>query len=159
MRVVTKKLLKDLEKKAKNSPRKRSHFLFHEHSDPLQRMVNAIEPGTYVPPHKHQKPDKYEAFIILRGRAACFEFDDQGKIIDVHVLDENGPEYAVDVPPRTWHSFLALKPGTALFEVVQGPFNEKTHKILASWAPKEDEIKDSKKYLRMLKKELKNWNL
>ncbi len=151
MRTVSDKILKQLSKKAKASPRKRAHYLFHKYADPVQRMVNAIEPGTYIPPHKHEKPDKIEAFIILRGRAACLNFNDKGEITEVHVLDGDGPQYAVDIPPRTWHTFISLKPGTALFEVVQGPYKKENHKNLAPWAPKEDEGRD---YLKDLEKEI-----
>lgn len=151
MKTVSNKLLDKLKEKAKNSPRKRTHFLFHKFPDPIQRMVNSIEPGTYIVPHKHQDPDKIEAFIILRGRAACFEFNDQGKVKNVHILDENGPEYAVDIPPRTWHTFISLKSGTALFEVVQGPYKPHDHKNKAPWAPDEEDSK-SQDYLKKLEK-------
>lgn len=152
MRTVTQDLLDELTNKAKSSPRKRAHFLFHEMSDPVQRMVNAMEPGSYIQPHKHQDPDKIEAFVILRGRAACLMFDDQGEVIEIHVIDEHGPEYAIDVPPRTWHTFIALRSGTALFEVVQGPYEPKTHKNLAPWAPSEAE---GQEYLRQLESQVR----
>ncbi|MCD6090895.1 MAG: WbuC family cupin fold metalloprotein, partial [Bacteroidales bacterium] len=55
--------------KAKESPRKRINFNFHkEDTATLQRMLNAMEPGTYIRPHKHENPDKVEAFFALRGR-------------------------------------------------------------------------------------------
>ena len=151
MRTVSDKLLKELSQKAKTSPRKRAHFLFHEFKDPVQRMVNAMEPGSYIPPHKHENPDKIEAFIILKGRAACLNFDDQGNVTEIHIIDENGPEYAVDIPPRSWHTFVSLKPGTAVFEVVEGPYQPESHKNFAPWAPKEEEGQD---YLKTLEEEI-----
>ena len=151
MRTVSDKLLEELSQKAKLSPRRRAHFLFHQFSDPVQRMVNAMEPGSYIPPHKHENPDKIEAFIILKGRAACLNFDDKGNVTEIHIIDEKGPEYAVDIPPRTWHTFVSLKPGTALFEVVQGPYEPDSHKNLAPWAPKEEAGQD---YLKTLEEEI-----
>lgn len=151
MRTVSETLLKELSRKAKASPRKRAHFLFHQFQDPVQRMVNSIEPGSYIPPHKHENPDKIEAFIILKGKAACLNFDSQGKITEIHIIDEHGPEYAVDIPPRTWHTFVALKPATALFEVVQGPYRPESHKNLAPWAPPEEE---GAEYLKQLEAEI-----
>lgn len=152
MRVVTKKLLKDLRSKAKKSPRRRAHFLFHEFSDPVQRLVNAMEPGSYIPPHKHEKPDKIEAFVILKGKAAYIEFEDEGNIKKIHIIDEKGPKYAVDVPPRTWHTFVSLKSGTALFEIIQGPYDPKSHKNLAPWAPSEEK---GSNYLEQLEERIR----
>ncbi len=151
MKTVSDSLLNDLSKKAKKSPRKRAHFLFHKHQDPVQRMVNVMEPGSYIIPHKHENPDKIEAFIILKGRAACLFFDDNGNITDINVIDENGPQYAVDIPPRIWHTFVSLKSGTALFEVIQGPYNADTHKNKAPWAPPEEE---GAEYLNKLEREI-----
>jgi cupin fold WbuC family metalloprotein len=154
MKTVTLELLTSLSKKAKKSHRKRTHYLFHEYKDPVQRMVNALEPGSYIRPHKHQNPDKIEAFIILRGKAACLQFNDVGEIIEVHILSEKGPKLAVDIPPRTWHTFVSLRPGTCLFEVIQGPYKKETHKNTASWSPEEDK---GDNYLKKLEKEIKNW--
>lgn len=151
MRTVSDKLLKKLSQKARQSPRKRAHFLFHQFRDPVQRMVNAMEPGSYIPPHKHENPDKIEAFVILKGRAACLNFDDQGNVTEIRIIDALGPEYAVDIPPRTWHTFVSLEPGTALFEVVQGPYKPENHKNFASWAPIEEEGQD---YLKALEEEI-----
>jgi cupin fold WbuC family metalloprotein len=154
MKTVSDKLLNELHSKAKESPRKRTHHLFHQFEDPVQRMVNAMEPGSYIPPHKHQNPDKIEAFIILRGRAACLKFNDDGSVSEVHIIDESGPEYAVDIPPGTWHTFVSLKSGTALFEVIQGPYEPGNHKNLAPWAPSEEE---GAEYLKHLEDQVAKW--
>lgn len=150
---VTKKLLDKMTKKAKKSPRKRAHYLFHKHDDPVHRIINAIEPGTYIPPHKHQDPKKIEAFVLLRGKAACVGFNDKGKITEVHVLEKEGPKFAVDITPGAWHTFISLKSGTALFEVVQGPYEKLSHKNLAPWAPSEE---NGKSYIKKLEKEVKS---
>lgn len=151
MNTVTDALLDELSEKAKQSPRKRAHHLFHHFDDPVQRMINAMEPGAYIQPHKHENPDKIEAFVILRGKAACLQFDNQGKVVETHILDTQGPEYAIDVPPRSWHTFISLKSGTALFEVVQGPYDPSSHKNLAPWAPPEAE---GAEYLKALEQEV-----
>lgn len=154
MKIVNDKLLDELIAKAKKSKRKRAHHLFHKYQDLVQRMVNAMEPGSYITPHKHEKPDKIEAFIILRGKAACVKFDDKGKIIEVEILSQKGPKYAVDIPPRTWHTFVSLQSRTALFEIIQGPYDPKTHKHTAPWAPSEEEGSD---YLKQLEKAVRKW--
>lgn len=155
MRTVSNNLLDELTQKAKKSSRRRAHFLFHKHSDPVHRLLNAIEPGAYISPHKHQNPDKVEAVIILRGKAAYLRFDDLGKITEIQIIKACGPVLAVDIPSGTWHSFISLSSGTVFFEVIQGPYLKATHKKFAPWAPKESEKTKAKTYLRKLRKVIK----
>ena len=118
---------------AKSSVRRRMNFNFHLFpEDRLQRMLNAMEPDTYIQPHKHENPDKVEAFFCLRGRLLVVEFDDTGNILDHIILD-----------PKTGHSVISLESGSVAYEVKDGPYNPFDDKHFASWAPKEgqgDEI-------------------
>ena len=76
--------------KARTSPRRRMNYNFHPQlDDPLQRMLNCLEPGTYIQPHKHENPDKCEAFILLKGKVLVVEFDETGKVRS-HTLLEAG---------------------------------------------------------------------
>ncbi len=154
MKILDENLIKNLIKEAQNSSRKRTIFRFHRRKELVQRMVNVIEPESYVPPHKHEKPDKVEAFVILKGRVAVLKFNNQGKIIQKEVLDEKGPIYGVDIAPGEWHNMVALKKHSAVYEVIQGPYKKKSHKKFAPWAPAEEEKSEAKKYLRNLKKSL-----
>ena len=73
--IIDDKLIKPLTIKAANSVRKRTNYNFHKRNDdPLQRMLNVLQPGTYVQPHKHENPDKRETFIILQGRLLIILF-------------------------------------------------------------------------------------
>lgn len=137
MRVITTQIIEETIQKAYNSPRKRAHYLLHNPEDLVQRMVNAILPGSYIPPHKHENPDKIELFAILKGQIAALKFTSDGKIDKIHILDESGPNKIVDVRPGVYHSFIALKP-SALLEIIQGPYNPETHKNWPEWSPKED---------------------
>jgi cupin fold WbuC family metalloprotein len=124
--------------KARLSKRGRLNLNFHPHdSDPLQRLLNAIEPGSYIQPHKHQDPDKTEAFIILQGRLAVVVFDDAGQITGHIILDPSDGTFGVEIPPRTWHMILALTTGTVVYEVKNGPYNPADDKKFAEWAPAE----------------------
>jgi cupin fold WbuC family metalloprotein len=135
---ITEKLVDEVSKKAKSSARKRTNHNFHEsYEDPLQRFLNAVEPESYLQPHKHENPDKTEIFLILRGRVLIVEFDEIGKIIDHFVLDSKVGNVAVEIPPRTWHSFIALEEGSVLYEIKEGPFIQETGKTSATWAPEE----------------------
>ena len=154
MRVIEEKLIKNLTEESKKSPRKRAIFRFHEYQEPIQRMVNAIRPESYVRPHKHQNPDKVEGFVILKGKVAILRFDNKGKVLQAEILDEKGPVYGVDIPAGEWHMMIALKRNSVVYEVIQGPYNEKTHKKFAPWAPAEENKKKAAVYLIKLKEKL-----
>jgi cupin fold WbuC family metalloprotein len=125
-------------KQAKELPRRRKNFNFHDTLDAnVQRMLNALEPGTYVQPHKHENPDKVEAFLILTGKILVVEFNDEGEIVDFTVLSSESGNYGVEIPPRVWHSILALESGTVVYEVKDGPYSVIDDKNFATWAPKE----------------------
>jgi len=100
-------------------------------------MLNAAEPGTYVRPHKHENPDKVEVFVIIKGSALIVEFDEKGEPADHMILNPRKGGHAVEIPPRIWHSFITLEPGTVLYEVKEGPYNKDTDKNFAPWAPEE----------------------
>ncbi len=150
LRKIDLSLISALSDKAQQAPRRRINLNFH-HGDPdvFQRMLNALEPGSYVQPHKHQSPDKDEVFVILRGRLAVLTFSDAGEIEDSIVLDASQGQFACEVPARTWHMIAALEPGTVVFEFKHGPYDPTTDKVFAPWAPAENHP-DSEKYIRKL---------
>lgn len=155
LRIITQFEIDNLIFQAKKSPRKRAILRLHEYHEPVQRMVNAMIPGTYVTPHKHENPDKVELFSILKGRIAVLQFDEVGEVLAVVILDARGINKVVDIPARTYHSLLALEPSAAL-EIIQGPYDEKTHKHFAPWALSEDNPKASD-YLMYLISIVENW--
>jgi cupin fold WbuC family metalloprotein len=124
---------------AASSPRRRSIVRFHEHDEHLQRMLNAIEPESYTRPHRHADPSKPEAFVALRGSVLVVRFSDDGAPLEGVVISSDGPVRGVEIPAGAWHSLVALRRGTVLFEVIQGPYDEATHKQFAPWAPPEED--------------------
>ena len=77
MKLITEQLLDETTARAKVNPRLRMNYNFHEDlDDPVNRLLNAMEPGTYLRPHRHLNPDKDEVFLLLRGKAAVFIFDE-----------------------------------------------------------------------------------
>jgi cupin fold WbuC family metalloprotein len=150
LKIVSEKLLDELSLKAVNSPRKRLNLNFHDDlADPINRMLNAFEPGTYIQPHKHENPDKREVFIVLRGSLIVAFFDDSGNTSDFVLLDPQKGTYAIEVPPGTWHSVISLETGTVVYEIKDGPYQQITDKNFASWAPKEGHP-DCDEYLKKL---------
>ena len=151
---IDKSLLNNLSKKAKTAGRKRKNHNFHKsYSDTLQRMLNAIEPGSYVRPHKHENPDKNEAFLILKGSMVVVEFDESGNIIDHQVLDQSTECYGVEISPGIYHTIFALQTDSVAYELKDGPYDVETDKNFAPWAPAEDDP-EAEKYLNNIIKKL-----
>jgi cupin fold WbuC family metalloprotein len=153
MKIISNQLLTEVSAQAKASVRKRQNYNFHETLDAVvQRMLNAMEPGTYVQPHKHENPDKMEAFIVLRGKALVVEFDDHGNITTYSVIVAGGDLYGVEIQPRTWHCIVALVAGTVVYEAKEGPYSPLNDKNFATWAPKEGDANCGEYIAGLLKK-------
>lgn len=132
-------LFDQMVEKARSSPRKRKNHNFHTvASDSLQRMIHAMEPETYVQPHKHLDPDKREVFLVFRGKVAAIEYRDDGSVENWAVLDTAAGVHGVEMTPRKWHSLIALETGTVIYEIKDGPYDPADDKYFADWAPKED---------------------
>ena len=137
--VIDQALLAELAAEARQAPRQRKNFNFHPADDyPGHRLLNAIEPGSYVVPHRHLDPAKDESIVILRGRLGCVFFDDTGRIERKCMLSPNDT-VGVDIPHGTWHSIVALEPGTVFFEAKAGPYLPLSADETAAWAPREGE--------------------
>ncbi len=138
---------------ALKSERLRKNYNYHESfDDPINRMLNAVEPGSYVQPHKHENPDKREVFLLLRGKMAVVFFDNEGNITE-HVILDNEKHFGVEIPPSVWHTIIALKPGTVVYEIKDGPYSPADDKNFASWAPKEGDA-ECADYINEVLKEL-----
>ncbi len=130
-------LLDEVTERALTSARRRTNHNFHKSADENpHRFLNAMVEGTYCAPHRHRHPPKSEAFLVLRGKVALFVFDDTGKVIETHVLEPSG-QLGVDVPPGVWHSIAVLSATAVCYEVKPGPWDPKTDKEFAPWAPAE----------------------
>lgn len=137
---IDQSLLNNISNLAKESPRGRKNYNFHKtYDDPLQRLINAIEPYSYIQPHKHENPDKREVFTVLQGRLLVAEFDESGKISDHCIIDPHEGTFGAEIPERTYHSIFALEPGTIVYEIKDGPYDPIDDKNFAPWAPKEGE--------------------
>lgn len=150
LKFVSKESLDELSDLANTSPRKRQNHNFHgDLADPINRMLNAFEPGTYTQPHKHENPDKREVFIVLRGSLVVVIFDNSGNITDFILLDRDKGNYAIEIPPGVWHNVISLESGTVVYEIKDGPYQQISDKNFASWAPKEGDA-GCDEYLRKL---------
>ena len=121
--IIDTELLDKMAEQAKASPRLRMNYNFHQSLDELcHRFINAVEPGTEVPIHKH--PTKDETFVILRGKVRVTTHRGDGSIIEDVVLSQESGNYGVDIPKNVWHKLESLEPGSVIFECKEGPFVE-----------------------------------
>ena len=154
MKKIVTALLDDLSSEAKMNERKRKNYNFHkDDSDPVQRMLNALEPSTYVRPHRHVNPDKREVFILLRGRIAVVEFNDKGVVSDLIILDQSIGNYAAEVAPGIWHTVVSLENNSVYYELKDGPYDKNTDKIFSEWSSAEG-TQEAVKYLDKLKNKI-----
>lgn len=120
--IIDQQLLNRLTEQAKVSPRLRMNFdLRNSDKDQSQRMLNAIEPGSPIPIHRHRKSS--ETVVCLRGRLVWEFYDEQEKICTETIeLSPNGSVVALNVPKGQWHTVKALESGSVILEVKEGPY-------------------------------------
>lgn len=119
---ITQSLLNNLTEQAKASPRLRMNYdLRNSAEDQSQRMLNAIEPGSPLPIHRHQKSS--ETVVCLRGRLVEEFYDELERMCTEAIeLSPNGPVVALNIPIGQWHTVKALESGTVILEMKDGPY-------------------------------------
>ena len=119
---ITQAILDGLTEQSKASPRLRMNLdLRNSPEDGSQRMLNAIEPGSPLPIHRHRKSS--ETVVCLRGRLVEEFYDDLEMICTESIeLSPNGPVVALNIPIGQWHTARALESGTVILEMKDGPY-------------------------------------
>ncbi len=131
-------LLDELSAQARALPRLRVNRNFHrEGSDPCHRLLIALEPGSYIPPHCHLDPTKDETLLLVRGRIGALLLDAQGRITQARILDAATGCLGLTIPHGTFHSLVALEPGSVFFEAKAGPYAAPSEAERPIWAPLE----------------------
>ena len=134
---ISAKALDELTAKAEEVSRLRAHLNVHETLDAsVQRLFIATEPDTYMRPHRHPQPHKWEFFMVLKGEIDLLIFDESGKLKERVNMSETATR-AVEVPPNTWHCYLCRKSGTLALEVKEGAYIPTPEEDFAPWAPAE----------------------
>jgi cupin fold WbuC family metalloprotein len=139
VKIINQKVLDKLSLEASGSERLRKNLNLHDdYADPCQRLFIAMEPGTYIRPHRHTDPPKPECFMAVRGKMALLVFDDQGEVKQVIPFGAACDTLAIDLPAGAWHSIIVLEQGSIFFETKPGPYVAMSDKDFAPWAPKEN---------------------
>ena len=120
--VINQALLDKLTEQAKASPRLRMNYdLRNSDADQSQRMLNAIEPGSVVPIHRHRYTS--ETVVCLRGRLIEEYYDDLERICTEAIeISPNGPVVALNIPAGQWHTLRAVESGSVIIEIKDGPY-------------------------------------
>jgi cupin fold WbuC family metalloprotein len=119
--LIDKKLLDEVTERAKASERLRMNYNLHDSLEAkAQRLLNALEPGTVLPVHRHRHTA--ETYMLLRGRLRIFFHDNDGRVSESFLLDPLEGQYGVHIPAGQWHSLEVLQSGSVIFEVKDGPY-------------------------------------
>lgn len=132
-------ILKEGISASRSSTRKRIIYpIQRTQKDRVQRLINFLQPGTYIRPHFHPLRHASEMLQVVQGSVCFFVFDDDGTITDGYYLQSGTAGSVLDIVPGIWHSFVVLSEDTVLVEIKKGPYNKESDKIFAEWSPEEN---------------------
>ena len=155
MRIIDQDLLDRISAEARENPRLRKNFNLHS-GDYFccHRLLNAMEPESYIRPHRHLDPAKDESMVMVRGRMGVLVFDDTGNVLNQVIIVAAVAAVAVDIPHGQFHTVVSLESGTVFFESKAGPYLALTEEEKGGWAPAEG-TPEAADYLTQLKRILK----
>ena len=132
MKQISSEQLDRLSRDAADSPRGRMNLNLHaDLADPIQRLAIAMQPETYIRPHRHGQT--WELLTPLRGRFVVLGFDDAGHVTQRLVLGEDAA--VSETPALGWHAVLSLDDGGVILEVKHGPYQPALEADFAPWSP------------------------
>ncbi len=152
VQVIGQGLLDEVSSMARQSSRLRKNYNFHgSDEEASHRLLNAMEPDSYIPPHCHRDPSKDETIAVLRGRFGVLLFDARGGVSGRVVLQPGGEAVGVNIPHGVFHTLVALAPNGVFFEAKAGPYRPLLPEEKAPWAPAEGDS-GAGRYLAGLKR-------
>jgi cupin fold WbuC family metalloprotein len=138
IQIIHRRLLDEVVSQAKTAPRRRKNYNFHATDGALcHRLLNAIEPDSYIQPHCHRETSKDETLLIVKGRIGLVLFDERGNVSQKALLAPLGEAVGVNIPHGVFHTLVALDSGSVFFEAKAGPYVPFTASEKATWAPAE----------------------
>ena len=121
MQIIDNELLDEVSRQARESERLRMNYNFHDSLDAkAQRLLNALEPGTELPVHRHCMTA--ETYIVLRGRIRVYFYDDDKRVTEEVELAPSEGNYGIHIPAGQWHTLEVMEKETLIFEVKDGPY-------------------------------------
>lgn len=140
VQLISRHLIDSVSVAAQASPRQRKNFNFHQGDVAVcHRLLNALEPDTYISPHCHRDPTKGESIIVLRGKVGMLIFSEDGELMQYFALQPVSATVGVDISPGVIHSLVALEKNSVFFESKAEPYVPLTENERFPWAPNEGE--------------------
>ena len=143
VKLLTRSLITTLCDEALASDRKRKNYNFHEHAEKVQRFLNVLQPGTYVRPHRHVRPEGvngFEFFLVLQGSIGMVLLDDDGNVLRCEKLESRGEQYGIEIPEGIYHTLVVLEPNSVILELKEGPYQSTVDKDFLQRFPVEGRV-------------------
>ncbi|MDV2990359.1 MAG: hypothetical protein N4J56_000013 [Chroococcidiopsis sp. SAG 2025] len=137
---LDRELIERIATQARQSPRLRQTYSFHDGLEKVQRFVNILQPGTYVRPHRHCRDggiNGFEFFLVCQGALGMLVMNDRGEIVTTELVSAGGAVWGLELPEATYHTAVALAPDTIILELKEGPYNSSTDKEFLEQFPAE----------------------
>lgn len=139
---------------ARRSPRLRMNYNFHRTTDdPVNRLLNVMHRGSYLPVHRHLEPARSETSVVMRGSVGVTVYDGQGCVVARRRVSASGPCCGFDIEAGVWHGLVVLEDDTVLFEVKQGPYAPIAAENVAPWTPDADDEAAVAEFIKNLETE------
>ncbi len=139
---------------ARKSPRRRMNYNFHRTTDdPVNRLLNVMHRGSYLPVHRHLSPARSESSVVLRGSVGVTIYDDAGGVVARRRVSAGGRCCGFDIEAGVWHGLVVLEDDTVLFEVKQGPYAPIAPENIAPWTPAADDAVAVAEFIKELETE------
>ena len=144
-------LMARVAEEARLSPRLRMNYNFHRSTDePINRLINVMHRGTYLPVHRHLDPARSESVAVLKGKVGVTIYEDQGILIQSRIVSPASDCGGFDIEAGVWHGLVVLEDDTVLFEIKQGPYAPIVASNIASWTPAADDTVAVEKFIKEL---------
>jgi len=138
VKTYTSTQLQQLEHEAASGERRRAHLNTHGGPDAnVQRLFIALQPDTYLRPHRHPEAHKWEFFVVLDGKIDLLVFADHGELLQRVELSSQQTR-AVELPAGTWHAYVCMQADTLVLEIKEGAYIPTRPEDFAAWAPAEN---------------------
>jgi cupin fold WbuC family metalloprotein len=140
VKIISRSLLETLCEEAQKSDRKRKNYNFHEHSETVQRFLNVLQPGTYVRPHQHLRPENvngFEFFLVLQGAIGMVLLDADGTLLRAERLEANGEQRGIEIAEGMYHTLVVLEENSVILELKEGPYQPAMDKDFLQQFPPE----------------------
>jgi len=121
IKLIDEAFLDKISGEAKSNPRLRMNYNLHDSLDAkAQRLLNAMQPGTVLPVHRHVHTA--ETYFLLRGRIEVLFYNDRKELSETFEISSEAKQYGIHIPAGEWHTVNVLEPDTVIFEVKDGPY-------------------------------------